>query len=245
MAMAMYKFTGIGTPYDALNFVLSDPKYRTNYNYAGVDSAFYEDYVAKYGVKITQFAGSEAKTQSLETVQKIAEMLNNGATAVAHAHKNYVLNAGHYIAKAADNAADAVDSAKDVGKAVENATAVGKNADEFVGAIKSSNIDELPDHVQDIYGKYENHKWNGNISGQSEGTRAGGVFKDKFNDLPSIDSNGSAITYREFNANDRISEQGRGTERVVVGSDGSVYYTDSHYGDTDSLTGISNFVKIE
>ena len=36
----------------------------------------------------------------------------------------------------------------------------------------------------------------------------------------------------------------RDAERFIVGSDGSVYYTDSHYGDKPSSNGNPDFIKI-
>lgn len=40
---------------------------------------------------------------------------------------------------------------------------------------------------------------------------------------------GEPITYQEFDVNNRIPGQDRDSQRFVVGSDGSVYYTDEHY----------------
>lgn len=50
------------------------------------------------------------------------------------------------------------------------------------------------------------------------------------------DSAGNVITYRAFDINSRVPGARRDTERFVVGSNGSVYYTDNHY---------SSFIKVE
>jgi RHS repeat-associated protein len=47
--------------------------------------------------------------------------------------------------------------------------------------------------------------------------------------LPKVDGNGKAITYREYDVNTYQKGVNRGTERIVRGSDGSAYYTDTHY----------------
>lgn len=62
--------------------------------------------------------------------------------------------------------------------------------------------------------------------------------------MPCTDSNGNPITYREFDVNS-AGPNGRDAERFVVGSDGSVWYTDSHYGDNPSKNGIADFIKIK
>jgi hypothetical protein len=48
--------------------------------------------------------------------------------------------------------------------------------------------------------------------------------------LPGTDSAGNPITYREYDTNPYTPGVNRGAERVVIGSDGSRYYTNDHYG---------------
>lgn len=84
-----------------------------------------------------------------------------------------------------------------------------------------------------MYTKYSNHGWQGNVSGQTPGTCAGG----KYNNAPDIgesklheSKNGVDITYKEFDVNNYIESLGRrDSVRFVRGSDGSVYYTNNHY----------------
>lgn len=54
--------------------------------------------------------------------------------------------------------------------------------------------------------------------------------------LSKRDKNGNPITYTEYDVNPSVKGKNRGTERVVIGSDGSTYYTDNHY---------KTFIKIE
>ncbi len=57
------------------------------------------------------------------------------------------------------------------------------------------------------------------------------VFHDNGNgaDLPDRDATGKRITYREYDVRPLRNGQSRGAERVVLGSDGSAYYTSDHY----------------
>ena len=83
-----------------------------------------------------------------------------------------------------------------------------------------------------MYAKYESSGWKGNVSGQTPGTAAGGAYHNNpspgYAKLPDSE-NGVAITYREFDINNRIAGMRRDSVRFVVGSNGRVYYTDNHY----------------
>ena len=37
------------------------------------------------------------------------------------------------------------------------------------------------------------------------------------------------VSYKEYDVNPYVKGQNRGTERIVIGSDGSVWYTNDHY----------------
>jgi len=50
------------------------------------------------------------------------------------------------------------------------------------------------------------------------------------NRSPQEDGSGNNIEYREHDVNNKQSGQGRDAERFVTGSDGSIYYTNDHYG---------------
>jgi len=47
--------------------------------------------------------------------------------------------------------------------------------------------------------------------------------------LPTRDSTGQRITYREYDINPRQAGVNRGSERIVVGSNGRAYYMSDHY----------------
>lgn len=47
--------------------------------------------------------------------------------------------------------------------------------------------------------------------------------------LPRADPDGEPITYHEYDVNRRVPHQNRGAERLVIGTDGSAYYTGDHY----------------
>jgi guanyl-specific ribonuclease Sa len=47
--------------------------------------------------------------------------------------------------------------------------------------------------------------------------------------LPKTDAAGNGITYREYDVNPFTPGVNRGTERIVMGSDGKAYYTNNHY----------------
>jgi RHS repeat-associated protein len=47
--------------------------------------------------------------------------------------------------------------------------------------------------------------------------------------LPKTDAAGNRITYKEYDVNPSSQGVNRGAERIVRGSDGSAYYTDTHY----------------
>ncbi len=57
-------------------------------------------------------------------------------------------------------------------------------------------------------------------------------------------TNGNPITCREWDINNKQPGAHKDGERFVTGIDDSIYYTDSHYGDENSLSGLLPFVKI-
>ena len=110
--------------------------------------------------------------------------------------------------------------------------------------IPEKDVDELPQNVQDAFNKYDKTGWKGNVSGQSAGTKAGGNYNNENGRLPKTDSNGNPIEYKEWDINNKQPGKARDGERFVTGSDGSIYYTDSHYGDGSSINGLPPFIKI-
>lgn len=111
------------------------------------------------------------------------------------------------------------------------------------GGSKTS-LSDLPENVQNSFNRYEEAGWQGNVSGQTPGTNAGRRWANRNLQLPTVDANGNPITYREFDVNN-YNGFSRDGERFIVGSDGSLWYTDSHYGEGTSLNGIVDFVQIK
>ena len=129
--------------------------------------------------------------------------------------------------------------ANDIGNVANNSSsATGEKS-----SIPTQNQTELPQNVQDSYNAYKKAGWK-NHSAQTPGTKAGKTFSNKNNMLPNVDINGNKIVYKEYDVNNYIPGSMRDSERFVVGSDGSVYYTDSHYGDHTSPTGLPPFIRI-
>jgi guanyl-specific ribonuclease Sa len=102
--------------------------------------------------------------------------------------------------------------------------------------IKIGNIDSLPQNAKNMLDKYNSSGWKGSVPGQTPGTAAGSKYLNRDRKLPMTDSEGNAITYREFDVNNKLTNAPRDAERFVIGSDGSVYYTNDHY---------KNFIKIK
>lgn len=96
-------------------------------------------------------------------------------------------------------------------------------------SIKSGSLDSLPNNAQTMYNKYDANGWKGSVSGQTQGTAAGSKYSNRDGKLPTADSAGNPVTYKEFDVNNKLPNQNRDAQRFVKGSDGSVYYTDDHY----------------
>ena len=99
-----------------------------------------------------------------------------------------------------------------------------------VSTIKVGEIDSLPQNAKNMFNKYDSSGWKGSVSGQTSGTAAGSKYLNRDVKLPTTDSAGSSITYKEFDVNNKLPDAGRDAQRFVRGSDGSVYYTNDHYG---------------
>jgi hypothetical protein len=103
---------------------------------------------------------------------------------------------------------------------------------DIVGVIYT---DQLPENVRSSYERYSDDGWEGLVSGQSEGTKAGGYWGNYDDQLPIYGDNGSVLSYNEFDVNNKIQGQSRDAERFVVASDGCVYYTNNHYDSFEKI----------
>ena len=126
---------------------------------------------------------------------------------------------GSWVLKGADKVTDAA-------KGADKATDIAKGADKVTGASKLSaqtrnKIDEVIDHAEKNKGNSLHKK------GKTPKT-----FKNKELVLPTKDKNGNPITYKEYDIEPPKLIEGkltRGAKRVVIGSDGSKYYSNDHY----------------
>lgn len=103
-------------------------------------------------------------------------------------------------------------------------------------SINSAGISEFPEKVRTAYRNYQKNGWKGTYNGQTPGTKAGKKYKNEPQKLPMKDKNGNPLSYREFDINDKVPGQDRGSERFVVDNNGKVYYTPDHY---------DNFIEIK
>ena len=91
-------------------------------------------------------------------------------------------------------------------------------------------VDQLPQNAQNSFRQYSQHGWQGNVSGhQGTGTASGRAWANRDGALPQFDARGNPITYREFDVNTRVAGAPRDAQRFIVGSDGSIFFTDDHY----------------
>ena len=59
-----------------------------------------------------------------------------------------------------------------------------------------------------------------------------GLHAHKYNNSDDLLPTRKGVTYTAYDVAPSAGTMDRGTRRVIVGSDGSMYYTNSHYGDT-------------
>jgi ribonuclease T1 len=62
-----------------------------------------------------------------------------------------------------------------------------------------------------------------------DGYVGGRVFTNRERVLPMEDGQGNTIAYQEWDVNQKVQGQNRGTERICTGSDGRSWYTNDHY----------------
>jgi RHS repeat-associated protein len=85
-------------------------------------------------------------------------------------------------------------------------------------------LPQIPQEAEDVLGYIESH--NGS---PPPGYKGGSVYHNSNGLLPRADSSGARISYKEYDIRPKIKGVDRTGERLVIGSDGSVYFTNSHY----------------
>jgi|SRR5450432_915016 ribonuclease T1 len=107
-----------------------------------------------------------------------------------------------------------VPAAQDNGSAKKSVPSVSDNNQDTKG---------IPQKVYDDlkYIRENNHAMAGYVGGR--------IFSNREEILPREDNSGRPILYHEWDVNEKIEGQNRGTERIITGSDGRAWYTNDHY----------------
>lgn len=89
-----------------------------------------------------------------------------------------------------------------------------------VDDVKDAN--KIPQYVEDTISQIKSNK--GNLP---DGFKGGKLYKNKPLNGEELLPNG--ITYKEYDVHPYQKGVPRGTERIVIGNDGSIWYTRDHY----------------
>ncbi|WP_227998642.1 ribonuclease domain-containing protein [Nocardia australiensis] len=98
------------------------------------------------------------------------------------------------------------------------------------GATKASDptrVAGVPDRAYTTLTEIDAGRWPG--SANAPGTKGGDRWMNRGGDLPAKDAAGKAVTYQEWDVNPKQPSHSRDAERIVTGSDDSVWYTGDHY----------------
>ena len=117
--------------------------------------------------------------------------------------------------KAADKAKDASKAAKAADKASDAARVADK-----VDDVKD--VNKIPQYVEDTISQIKNNKGN-----PPDGFKGGKVYKNE--PLNGEELLPDGITYKEYDVHPYQKGVPRGMERIVIGEDGSIWYTQDHY----------------
>ena len=125
-----------------------------------------------------------------------------------------------------------------IGKGGKIARAAIKHGDEVLEAAGkvAGNAKKLTANIpQNVTNALEYIKKGINVPGADGGKvfkNRGGINPKTGNvnqNLPKTDSAGNAITYTEWDVNPKTEGKTRDSERIVTGSDGSIWWTTNHY----------------
>lgn len=86
-------------------------------------------------------------------------------------------------------------------------------------------INKAPDHVKNTLNTIKSN----NFLKPAQGYKGGSVFRNDSLALPQRTVMNTRITYKEWDVLPYVKGVNRGAERIVTGSDGSIYYTLDHY----------------
>lgn len=83
-------------------------------------------------------------------------------------------------------------------------------------------VNKIPQYVEDTISQIKNNKGN-----PPDGFKGGKVYKNEPLDGEELLPDG--ITYKEYDVHPYQKGVRRGMERIVIGEDGSIWYTQDHY----------------
>ena len=116
------------------------------------------------------------------------------------------------------------------GRIMEELTGEKIDGDSRDGIMREGGaIETIPDNAKEIANKIK-----ANNGAPPQGYKGGKVYRN--NPTGSAQRLPEGINYKEYDVNPYIKGQNRGVERIVIGDDGSVWYTNNHY---------ETFTKIE
>ena len=114
-----------------------------------------------------------------------------------------------------------------VGKDLANGKNIAETAIDFISnKFKFGKVaNKVPDKVDDLLNQINKNK--GNPPNGYKGNKA---WDNNKNQLPTKDSQGNNIIYKEYDVNPTPPKgTKRDSERILIGSDGKKYYTNDHY----------------
>ena len=88
--------------------------------------------------------------------------------------------------------------------------------------VSESGVKRIPKNARDVA-----HQIKNNNNTPPKGYKGGRVYQN--NPINGAQKLPKGVNYREYDIYPYIKGQGRGTERIVIGDDGSVWYTNDHY----------------
>ena len=154
-------------------------------------------------------------------LDKLKNVAKTGKTAdnVADIAEGAAKGAGNAAEDAGKAGKGLEEAAKGAESAAEDAGKVGKTA----GKVGESGSKAIPDKA-----RYIAKQVKANNGAPPKGYKGGRTYKnipleDGAQKLP------EGVNYKEYDINPYVKGQNRGAERIVIGDDGSVWYTDDHY----------------
>ena len=115
-----------------------------------------------------------------------------------------------------------IDSIEGKGKGFHGEVGHIQEVGKASGVEGTSGGNSVPQKARDVLNDVEK-----NNGAPPPGYKGGRVFNNQpVNGGQKLPDN---VTYREYDVNPFVNGQGRGTERIVIGSDGSAWYTNDHY----------------